>query len=146
MLLLVAMFAALTFLVPTSWVKKLNALIEPKTITKGVYSGEVATLDQALKAGEVVDVKALKARRAEIQLRRLAQAGPMTGDDVRRVLKQLMQDNKQLDREPNAASRAAMREELSLRLAKTLPRFDVKVLVKTLDTFDEQYTKSISTP
>lgn len=144
MLMLVGMFAVLAFMVPSDWVKKLNALIQPKTVAKGVYSQNTATLDEALASGTVKDLDALSKHRAEIQLRRLAKAGPMTGDEVRATIKILNQSNKQLDLEPTPGSRAAMREELSKRMAKTLPRFQLATISRVLDTFDTQYQRAMT--
>lgn len=145
MMMFVALFAFLAFLVPKDWIKKLNKLIvQPKIVATGVYTKQVAQVDLGLANGTYQDLKTLKTLRAEIQLRRLSQVGPLTGDDVRTTMTHLKQYNDQLDLEPTASSRQAMRHELNLRLAKTLPRFKPDDVVKILDHFDAQYTKALT--
>ena len=146
MLVMVLIFAGLAFLVPTSWVKRLNTMIEPDQVdTSAVFEPSTAELDAALRAGALPQSQrpALKRARAAIQVRRLSQVGPMTGEELEQGLKHLREGNPQVDREPSLGSRKAMHREVIRRALKAAPRVEEAAALRAMDAFDAQYVRAM---
>ena len=88
------------------------------------FSDRVVEIDRNLAAGRSVELprKRWQKIRPMLQARRLTQAGPMSQGEVRRAMDLLTEMNRQIAREPNPDSKAAVRTLWHDRLADELPR------------------------
>jgi hypothetical protein len=113
-------------LVPIEWVRSVNDLVGESDPSADVFSTELAGIDQALAAGEPVQLSdhKLVEIRAHLQTRRLSKAGPMTHDDVVEATKILREFNAQIASQELKGSRDALRNERNRRLAEAFPRLD----------------------
>lgn len=136
------------FLVPSSCVDRFSGMFaQHPARVQGAFSPEAAKLEQALERGATLEPEqreALKRARADLQLRQMLKAGPMSGEDVLWAKLELVEGNAQVDREPTQASKLAMRHELVRRMANKLPRLDQARLLELMDEFDARYARALS--
>lgn len=105
-----------------------------------VFSERVAEVDADLAAGRPTRLSAeeLASMHVELQLRRLMETGPMSGEEVRRARRVLREGNAAVARERSEGSRDAMRLERAHRIVEVCPRLELAEVRAALGELREQ--------
>jgi hypothetical protein len=138
----VAGLVAAGFLVPRGWVEGArDHVTRERPAPVDVFDARAAALDAALEADSplaAADREAAQARRAQLIMRRLLAAGPMSGPEVARMVEEVEGWDAELDGQP-PASRASLRRDQARRLAAALPRVDEAAAAAALLRFDARW-------
>ncbi|GEM_PF-5481311 len=110
------------------------------------FSDRVVEIDRRLNAGEPVEVQGERWQtiRPMLQARRLTQAGPMSQGEIRRAMDLLTEMNRQIAREPNPDSKAAVRTLWHDRLADELPRLHADRIGPALEKLRGQVERHLT--
>ena len=145
LLLLTGMFALMAMLVPVDIIDRVKALfkVEPVNIS-APFQEETARLDAALESGTPLTLErdALRQRRHDIMLRRILRAGPLNGEEVRRIKLLLAEIDAQAQRETSSQAVEAWRTLRLKKLTQAHPRLDAKALERELKLFETQYQEA----
>lgn len=146
LLILTGLFAAMAMLVPVDIIDRVKALFEVEPVNiSAPFQEETARLDQALDAGDwgAIDRAQLAPRRHDLMIRRILRAGPLNGEEVRRIKTILAEIDEQAGQETSAGAIEAWRRLRLERIAKAHPRLDAVRLEAALRTFETQYEKAM---
>jgi len=144
LLILTGLFAGMAMLVPMDIVERFQALFKVEHInTEAPFQDKTAELDRQLEQALPADQHELKERRADIMIRRLLRAGPLTGVEVKEIKKMLLEIDAQASKEHNEGAKNAW-QNLRLKNLATYPRLDQSKVKTELQTFEIQYKKAMS--
>lgn len=142
-----ALFMSAALLLPVETAEDIGAIFgERPAPVQGVFTEETARLDEALDAGEPVEVARVRALRHELMLRRVLRAGPMSEGHLRQAREILVELDAQLAMEAHPGGRAALRRATARRLARRFPRLDAAALERELEVFAAQYERAVGAP
>ena len=139
-------FAALALLVPSDVIERVQAVFDVEPVhTEAPFTPEAARLDEALAAGAPIEDRgSLKRRRHDVIIRRLVRhAGPLNGEEVRRIKLLLVEIDERAAQEERPAARAAWHVLRLKRLKEGYPRLSPHRTRQALEAFESQYAEAL---
>ncbi|MGM0558012.1 MAG: hypothetical protein ACQEVA_16625 [Myxococcota bacterium] len=142
---LAGLLVIMALLVPTEWTAPFADLLgEEQNPKVGAWNDRTDAIDQKLRAGEPLDLTdaELAEVRADLQVRRLFEAGPMNVEDARKAESIFRDFNQRIAAQELPGSRDALRAERNKQLAQALPRLDREEMEAALEKLREQIRAS----